>query len=30
MLGNPFCGVCQQVIGDTLQPFLPAPYAATS
>ncbi len=22
-LGNPFCGVCQQVIADTLQPFLP-------
>ena len=23
-LGNPFCLVCQQVIRDTLQPFLPA------
>jgi hypothetical protein len=23
-LGNPFCGVCQQVIRDTLAPFLPA------
>jgi len=24
-LGNPFCGVCQQVIADSLQPFLPSP-----
>jgi hypothetical protein len=23
VLNNPFCGVCQQVISDTLQPFLP-------
>jgi len=23
-LNNPFCGVCQTVISDTLQPFLPA------
>ena len=23
-LSNPFCGVCQSVISDTLQPFLPA------
>jgi hypothetical protein len=22
-LNNPFCGVCQKVISDTLQPFLP-------
>ena len=25
-LGNPFCGVCQTVIRDTLTPFLPAAY----
>jgi hypothetical protein len=28
-LGQPFCGVCQQVIADTLQPFLPSPGSTT-
>jgi hypothetical protein len=27
MLGNPFCGVCQQFIAESLQPFLPPPTA---
>jgi hypothetical protein len=26
MLGQPFCGVCQNVIRDTLAPYLPAAY----
>src|SRR5262249_28485905 len=30
VLGQSFCGVCQQVMGDVLQPFLPPPPATAA